>query len=57
VEGVPAEWGPYATRAILWEVITATALLHSGADIVVLRHPESVRLVRWAIDELMSGQV
>ena len=57
LEGVPAEWGPYATRAILWEVITATALLHSGADIVVLRHPESVRLVRWAVDELMSGQV
>jgi hypothetical protein len=29
-------------------------LLESGADIVVLRHPESVKRVRGAIDALMA---
>jgi len=28
-------------------------LVESGADIIVLRHPDSVRRVRAAIDELM----
>lgn len=50
---VPAAWGDWRERAIHWETITAIALLESGADIVVLRHPESVRRVRMAIDELM----
>jgi CO dehydrogenase/acetyl-CoA synthase delta subunit len=35
-------------------VTTAVALLESGADIVVLRHPESVKRVKAAIDELMA---
>jgi hypothetical protein len=34
--------------------MTAVALLESGADIVVLRHPESVRRVKLAIEELMA---
>jgi acetyl-CoA decarbonylase/synthase complex subunit delta len=53
-EGVPHEWGDWAARAINWEVTTAVALLESGADIVVLRHPESVKRVKMAIDELMA---
>jgi acetyl-CoA decarbonylase/synthase complex subunit delta len=53
-EGVPHEWGDWAARAINWEVTTAIALLESGADIVVLRHPESVKRVKMAIDELMA---
>lgn len=52
-EGVPAAWGDWPERAVDWEVLTATALLESGADILVLRHPESVKLVKAAIDELM----
>jgi len=39
-------FGDLATRGILWEAITAINLLVSGSDIMVLRHPESVRLVR-----------
>ena len=35
------------------ETITAMALVESGADIIVLRHPESVKRVKEAIDELM----
>ena len=52
--GVPAAWGDWNGRAIAWETLTATALLESGADIIVLRHPESVRRVQAAIGELMQ---
>jgi acetyl-CoA decarbonylase/synthase complex subunit delta len=53
-EGVPEAWGAWAERAIHWETLTAVTLVESGADIVVLRHPESVRRVRMAIDDLMT---
>jgi acetyl-CoA decarbonylase/synthase complex subunit delta len=53
-EGVPESWGDWLKRAIHWESLTAVTLLESGADIVVLRHPESVRRVKAAIDELMA---
>lgn len=53
-EGVPASWGDFRERAIAWEVITATALLMAGADILVLRHPESIRRVVRIIDRLMG---
>lgn len=55
--GVPAEWGDWRARAINWETVTALALIESGADIVVLRHPESVARVRAAIDDLMTVPV
>ncbi|MCP4419830.1 MAG: acetyl-CoA decarbonylase/synthase complex subunit delta [Chloroflexi bacterium] len=51
---VPAEWGDWLERAINWETLTAVSLLESGANIVILRHPESVRRVRMAIDELTA---
>jgi acetyl-CoA decarbonylase/synthase, CODH/ACS complex subunit delta len=54
-EGVPESWGDWKARAINWETLTAMALVESGADIVVLRHPESVRRVREAIGELMMA--
>jgi acetyl-CoA decarbonylase/synthase complex subunit delta len=54
-EGVPEAWGDWLARAINWETLTAISLLETGADIVVLRHPESVRRVRLAIDDLMSN--
>lgn len=52
--GVPQEWGDWQARAIHWETLTTVALLESGADIVVLRHPESIRRVQAAIKELMT---
>ncbi len=54
-EGVPASWGDWLSRAIHWESLTAVALVESGADIVVLRHPESVQRVKATIQELMAG--
>ena len=37
-------------QGLLWEGITALALLMAGANIVVLRHPETLRLVREATE-------
>ena len=54
-EGVPQAWGDWTERAINWETITAMALVESGADVVVLRHPETVKRVNKALDELMSA--
>ena len=41
-------------RAINWETLTAVTLLESGADILVLRHPESVKRIKETIEELMA---
>lgn len=53
-EGVPENWGDWERRALEWEAITATTLIHSGADILVLRHPENLRRVRAVIDALVN---
>jgi len=53
--GVPQAWGDWKQRAVLWEVLTATTLLEAGADIVVLRHPESILLVARTIGRLMAA--
>jgi acetyl-CoA decarbonylase/synthase complex subunit delta len=54
-EGVPEAWGDWKARAIHWETLTAVALVESGADIIVLRHPESVKRVKDAIEELVAA--
>jgi acetyl-CoA decarbonylase/synthase complex subunit delta len=52
---VPEAWGALSERGVAWEITTATTLLESGADILVLRHPASVSAVREAIDDLTKG--
>jgi acetyl-CoA decarbonylase/synthase complex subunit delta len=51
-DGVPPAWGDWAERAVNWEVLTTSSLIESGANIVVLRHPESARRVRAMINAL-----
>lgn len=46
------EWGDPVKRGIIWETITAVPLLLAGADILVLRHPESIRMVKQLIADL-----
>ena len=53
--GVPAAWGDWLERSINWETLTAMTLIEAGADIVVLRHAESVRRVKVAIADLMAA--
>ena len=54
-QDVPAQWGDWAQRGILWEANTSITLLNTGADILVLRHPDTIPLVKRAIDGLMAG--
>jgi acetyl-CoA decarbonylase/synthase complex subunit delta len=53
--GVPEAWGDWLGRSINWETLTAMTLIEAGADIVVLRHAESVRRVKAAIADLMAA--
>ena len=52
--GVPAAWGDWKERAVNWETLTTSALIESGADVVVLRHPETIKRVKAMIAELMK---
>ena len=45
-------WGDPKERAIMWESVTASSLLVSGADILVMRHPDSIGLIRKLINNL-----
>lgn len=54
-DDVPETWGDWKERAIAWETITAISLVEAGANIVVLRHPESLRRVRAAIENLVQA--
>jgi CO dehydrogenase/acetyl-CoA synthase delta subunit len=53
-DDVPEAWGDWLERGITWETVTATALVEAGADILVLRHPESLKRVRKVIDNLLT---
>jgi acetyl-CoA decarbonylase/synthase complex subunit delta len=54
-KGVPESWGDWTQRGVNWEVLTATTLLESCADILVLRHPESIHQIKQAIAELIAA--
>ncbi|MBU1227500.1 MAG: acetyl-CoA decarbonylase/synthase complex subunit delta [Actinobacteria bacterium] len=54
--GIPDEWGEWAERGVNWETLTAVALIEAGADVVVLRHPQSLVRVRAAIAELTASE-
>lgn len=56
-EGVPAAWGDWEERGILWEALTAANLVQAGADVLVMRHPEAVRRVRKMMDQLMVREL
>jgi acetyl-CoA decarbonylase/synthase complex subunit delta len=45
--------GDPGSRAILMEAITAVDLLLAGADVLIMRHPESVKLVKNYIAKMM----
>lgn len=50
-EEVP-EWGDLKRRGILWEAATATVLLQGGTDLLIMWHPEAVKMVRSVLDGL-----
>lgn len=42
-------------QGIMWETITATSLIQSGADLLVMRHPKAARNVNNFIELLYKG--
>lgn len=48
------QWGDLKNRGIAWEATTAMAMLLSGAELLIMRHPDAVSVVEKAIDELMT---
>lgn len=50
-------WGELQDRGILWEAVTASALLQVGASILLMRNPASVRLVQRNIADMMEPNV
>jgi acetyl-CoA decarbonylase/synthase complex subunit delta len=42
-------------RAVLMEAVGAVAYLMSGSDVLIMRHPESIRLVKSYIDLVFDG--
>lgn len=48
-------WGEEAKRGIIWEAITAVALIQAGADLLVMRHPKAIEQVNKYIDKLMGA--
>ncbi|MFA5374730.1 MAG: acetyl-CoA decarbonylase/synthase complex subunit delta [Dehalococcoidia bacterium] len=56
IENVPEGWGDNERRAIMWEEITAIAMLNAGADIITLRHPQTVEVIKKTIDKLMGAR-
>lgn len=55
VEEFPG-WGELADRGVLWETLTATALLQAGASILLMRNPAAVKLVQRNINDLLDVQ-
>ena len=47
-------WGSESERGIMWEVLTAAALIQAGADLLVMRHPKAAQKVNKYIDGLMN---
>jgi acetyl-CoA decarbonylase/synthase complex subunit delta len=45
-------WGPQIERGIIWEIITATALIQAGADLLIMRHPKAIEKINIYIENL-----
>jgi acetyl-CoA decarbonylase/synthase complex subunit delta len=47
------QWGAALERGIAWEAETAAALLISGAELLIMRHPKAVSELEKLIEELI----
>jgi len=50
------QWGEAEERGTWWEATTGLAALMSGADLLIVRSPRSLTMLREAIDGLRGGQ-
>lgn len=54
-QDIEPAWGSQLERGVLWEAITAHGLILAGSNILVMRHPEAVKIVENTIDDFMNG--
>lgn len=45
-----------AAQGVNWEAATAVSMLQAGADVLVMRHPDSAKAAMAYIDEMMGGK-
>lgn len=50
------DWGDAEKRGIMWEALTAVAFALAGSNILVMRHPKAVELVRETIKRLRGKE-
>lgn len=48
------DWGKELERGIVWETLTASTFLQSGADVLIMRHPQAIKKIIETIDNLME---
>jgi acetyl-CoA decarbonylase/synthase complex subunit delta len=53
-EAEDPKMGDAKKRGILLEAMSATALLLAGADVLIMRHPDAIKLVREMISDLTA---
>jgi acetyl-CoA decarbonylase/synthase complex subunit delta len=46
------EWGKLEERGIAWEAMTSTAMILSGTNLLIMRHPKAIETVEKTVAEL-----
>ncbi|MCK5504650.1 MAG: acetyl-CoA decarbonylase/synthase complex subunit delta, partial [Thermodesulfovibrionia bacterium] len=46
------DWGSLEERSIVWETMTATSMILSGTNLLIMRHPRAIENVEKTINEL-----
>jgi len=47
------DWGALEERSIAWETLTATSMIMSGTNLLIMRHPRAIENVQKTIEELI----
>jgi acetyl-CoA decarbonylase/synthase complex subunit delta len=50
------EWGDTKLRGPFWEATTGISAITAGADMLIMRNPNAVKMVREAVEELSQGE-
>lgn len=48
------DWGTLEERSIAWETMTATSMILSGTNLLIMRHPRAIENVEKTIEELIA---
>lgn len=50
------EWSSTYCRAVMWEAVSACSFLLSGAELLIMRHPDAIKITKKFIEECFSKQ-